>query len=118
MTERTTVRLPPDLVRQAKRKAATDGQTLTSLIEEGLRLVVAEQPNSARVPRSLSSSKATGGPLPGVLEKFSAVEEMDDLERPASGERHPLLGSLKGLIEVMPGTDLTAPADPEWGETK
>jgi hypothetical protein len=30
--------------------------------------------------------------------------------------RHPLLGALKGLIRVMPGTDLTKPADPSWGE--
>ena len=28
--------------------------------------------------------------------------------------RHPLLGALKGLVHVMPGTDLTQPADPEW----
>lgn len=30
--------------------------------------------------------------------------------------RHPLLGALKGLVQVMPGTDLTKPADPDWGE--
>jgi hypothetical protein len=30
--------------------------------------------------------------------------------------RHPLLGALKGLIHVMPGTDLTKPADPDWGK--
>ena len=30
--------------------------------------------------------------------------------------RHPLLGTLKGLLQVMPGTDLTKPADPHWGE--
>jgi hypothetical protein len=29
---------------------------------------------------------------------------------------HPLLGALKGLVLVMPGTDLTKPADPSWGE--
>jgi hypothetical protein len=31
-------------------------------------------------------------------------------------ERHPLLGALKGLMRIAPGTDLTEPADPEWGE--
>jgi hypothetical protein len=30
--------------------------------------------------------------------------------------RHPLFGAMKGLIQVMPGTDLTEPADPEWGK--
>jgi hypothetical protein len=31
--------------------------------------------------------------------------------------RHPLFGALKGCIQVMPGTDLTKPADPQWGGT-
>jgi len=31
--------------------------------------------------------------------------------------RHPLLGALKGLLRVMPGTDLTKPADPHWGKS-
>jgi hypothetical protein len=30
--------------------------------------------------------------------------------------RHPLFGALKGLLRVVPGTDLTKPADPTWGE--
>jgi hypothetical protein len=29
---------------------------------------------------------------------------------------HPLYGAMKGLIRVMPGTDLTQPADPEWAD--
>ena len=29
---------------------------------------------------------------------------------------HPLLGALKGFVRVMPGTDLTKPADPGWGK--
>ena len=29
---------------------------------------------------------------------------------------HPLYGLGKGLIRVMPGTDLTQPADPEWAD--
>jgi hypothetical protein len=31
-------------------------------------------------------------------------------------KRHPLIGALKGWIRIAPGTDLTEPADPEWGE--
>lgn len=30
-------------------------------------------------------------------------------------KRHPLFGLMKGLMRVAPGTDLTEPADPEWG---
>jgi hypothetical protein len=29
---------------------------------------------------------------------------------------HPMLGALKGLVQIMPGTDLTEPADPSWGD--
>jgi hypothetical protein len=31
-------------------------------------------------------------------------------------KHHPLFGALKGLLQVAPDTDLTAPADPEWGQ--
>ena len=27
---------------------------------------------------------------------------------------HPLYGAMKGLVRVMPGADLSQPADPEW----
>jgi hypothetical protein len=82
MTERTTVRLPEDLLNRAKRKAAAEGRTLTALIEDGLRLVVAENKKSAKQKRVLPPvSKATGGLMPGVdLTRFSAIQEMDDLE--------------------------------------
>jgi hypothetical protein len=30
--------------------------------------------------------------------------------------RHPLYGALKGHIRLVAGTDLTEPADPEWGD--
>ena len=29
---------------------------------------------------------------------------------------HPAYGALEGLVRVMPGTDLTQPADPEWAD--
>jgi hypothetical protein len=29
---------------------------------------------------------------------------------------HPLYGNMKGLVRVMPGADLTKPADPEWAD--
>ena len=36
----------------------------------------------------------------------------------STGEKpfHPLYGFMQGLVRVMPGTDLTQPADPEWAE--
>ena len=82
MTERTTVRLPPALLDRAKRKAAADGRTLTSLLEEGLRLVISENRGSQKRKRVLPPiSKATGGLLPGVdLTRPSTLQEQEDLE--------------------------------------
>jgi len=36
----------------------------------------------------------------------------------AAGEKpfHPLYGAMQGLVRIMPGTDLTQPADPEWAD--
>jgi hypothetical protein len=39
-----------------------------------------------------------------------AGEAMPPAEKPF----HPLYGLMQGLVRVMPGTDLTQPADPEW----
>jgi hypothetical protein len=82
VNKRTTVRLPKDLLTRAKCKAAAEGRTLTSLIEDGLRLVVAESRKAGKVKRVLPPvSKATGGPMPGIdLTDFSALQEIDDLE--------------------------------------
>jgi hypothetical protein len=82
MPERTTVRLPEDLLERAKRKAAAEGRTLTSLIADGLRLVIAENRKSTKPKRIMPRvSKATGGPMPGLdLGDLPALQEMDDLE--------------------------------------
>jgi hypothetical protein len=82
MSERTTIRLPEGLLSRAKRKAAAEGRTLTSLIEEGLWLVTAEQRKSGQGKRvDPPVSTATGGPMPGVdLTDFSALQDNDDRE--------------------------------------
>ena len=87
---RTTIRLPEDLLRRAKRKAAAEGRTLTALIEDGLRAVVGERSKPAKRRRvGLPVSKATGGLLPGVdLTRFSDYQEMEDLEYVARS-KHP-----------------------------
>ena len=82
MIERTTVRLPRDLLSRAKRKALAERRTLTSLIEEGLRLVISESRKPPRRGRGrLPVSTATGGPLPGIdISDSAALQEMEDLE--------------------------------------
>ena len=79
MPERTTVRLPEDLLARAKRKAAAEGRTVTWLIEEGLRLVTAEDRKPERNRVVLPVSKATGG-FKVDLTSFSALQELEDLE--------------------------------------
>jgi hypothetical protein len=80
MVVRTTVRLPEDLMARAKRKAAAEGRTLTSLIEDGVRLVTAENRKPAKAKRVLPRiSKATGG-FRVDLTSFSAIQELEDLE--------------------------------------
>lgn len=82
MPERTTVRLPEDLVKRVKRKAAAEGTSMTALIEEGLRRVLAE-PKPARVAKRVLPpvSTATGGLMPGIdLNDTAALQEMDDIE--------------------------------------
>jgi hypothetical protein len=77
---RTTVRLDDRLLSQAKAEAARRGETLTSLIERGLRLVLAGRRGTAARRRvELPVCKAGGGTRPGVdLNNSAAV--LDILE--------------------------------------
>ena len=82
MAERTTVRLPADLLDQAKQKALAEGISLTALIERGLRSVVDERKSPPRDRISLPVSNRVGWVLPGVdLNNGAALQELDDLER-------------------------------------
>ena len=64
---RTTVRLDDALLEQAKREASRRQETLTALIEKGLRLVLAQsRPSQHRPPVVLPVCRAGGGTLPGV----------------------------------------------------
>lgn len=81
MSERTTVRLPEGLLARAKRKAAAEGRTLTSLIEEGLGRVVSESREPRRRRKMPRISTASGGLLPGVdLANNASLQERDDLD--------------------------------------
>lgn len=82
MTERTTVRLPDDLIRRAKRRATEEGCSVTSLIEEGLRRVLDDRASAKEQQRIMPRvSKATGGLMPGIdLDDMSSFQEMEDLE--------------------------------------
>jgi hypothetical protein len=79
---RTTVRLEDALINQAKREADRRGETLTALIEQGLRLVLAQsRENPARERVKLPVSDAGGGVLPGVdLDDSAALLDWMELD--------------------------------------
>jgi hypothetical protein len=78
---RTTVRLNDRLLDQAKRESARRGETVTALIEQGLRLVLAQARTPERRKRVvLPVSRAGGGVLPGIdLNDSSAL--LDAMEQ-------------------------------------
>jgi hypothetical protein len=73
---RTTIRLNDDLLKRAKKRAADEGRTLTSLIEDGLVLILSKAKASRGRRVELPVSRATGGVLPGIdLNHSSDLEE-------------------------------------------
>jgi len=79
---RTTLNLDPELMRAAKERAARTGRTLTSVIEDALRLSLA-----ARTPETLASVDLPanpGRPLPGVdLDDTAALLDLIEGDVPA-----------------------------------
>jgi hypothetical protein len=74
---RTTIRINDDLLKRAKKRAADEGRTLTSLVEDGLVLVLSKAKTGRRKRIELPVSRATGGVLPGVdLNSSSDLEEV------------------------------------------
>jgi hypothetical protein len=51
-------------------------------------------------------------PSPG--REMASLSSADDEAR--QPRRHPLFGRMKGMITILPGTDLTEPADPRWAD--
>lgn len=80
MQLRTTVRLEQSLIEQAKAEAARRNTTLTSLVEEGLYLVLKQAQKPVRRKKVvLPVSKRTGGTWPGIDINNSA-ELLDIME--------------------------------------
>jgi hypothetical protein len=76
---RTTVRLPEDLMKAAKRRAVETGRTLTEVIESALRVELARPRPAAASPAVELPTYGTGGVLPGVdLDDTSALIDLMD----------------------------------------
>ena len=79
---RTTVRLDPHLLAEAKKVAASTGRTLTAVIEDALRAVVAsrrQRPGRRKVKLTVVDGR---GPRPGVdLDDTAALLDVLDGDR-------------------------------------
>jgi hypothetical protein len=90
-------------------------------------------PASARKHRPWWSNNPDNSVMTKVWLEAGFVSEQVDMERrkvvfrrvrktTAEGRSgadrpfHPLYGWMQGLIHIMPGTDLTQPADPDWAD--
>ena len=72
---RTTVILPEALAAEAKRRAAAEGRTFTSLVEEGLRHILA-QPDPVE-PVDLPTHDSGGHMLVDILDKDALWSALD-----------------------------------------
>lgn len=73
------MRIRDDLLKRARKQAAAEGRTLTSLVEEGLALILATPKPRPREHVEVPVSRASGGVLPGVdLNRSSDLEEVMD----------------------------------------
>ena len=72
---KTTLDIADPLLEQVRAIAARDGETLRSLVEQGLRRVVAERAVKAKPFKLRDASVGTPG-APSVYESLSADEKL------------------------------------------
>ena len=77
---RTTIRLREALLRRAKKRALEEKRTLTSIVEEGVTLVLARPSSRPRKSVRLPISRAKGGVREGIdLNRSAELESaMED----------------------------------------
>ncbi len=73
---RTTINLPEGLAEAAKRRAAAEGRTFTSLVEEGLRRVLAEE-SAVHAVRLPSYGEPTGRFLVDLADREAVWAALD-----------------------------------------
>ena len=76
---RTTLYIPDDLLKKAKRQAAESRRTLTAVIEDALREALARRTQKARGKPARLTTFGGGGLQPGVDldDTASLIEHMD-----------------------------------------
>ena len=93
----------------------------TESVDMERRSLVFRRVKPRPVPSPVSVPSA-GSPTKNFLERFGRKNVQpqstpNPTEKPSDAPLfHPAFGSMKGLIQIAPGVDLTEPADPEWGK--
>jgi hypothetical protein len=89
MRMRTTVRLDPHLLAEAKRVAASSGRTLTSVIDDALRESLGRRRESPKVSRGKLPTFRGQGLRPGVnLDDSAALLELMESDRDSDRRKH------------------------------
>ncbi len=103
--QRTTVRLPDDLLRAAKERARLTGRTLTQLLELALRSEIAHHDSSSRVaersPAYQSRAKQTTTGLPFVEPPSEQLAHREHLARQ--------IEELQQFLSAQPDRDCRSP---------
>lgn len=76
---KTTLNIDDGVMRELKREAARRGETMSSLVEAGIRLVLKKEPPTKKLPPL--PSFASGGALVDYADRealYRAMEEGDD----------------------------------------
>jgi len=82
---RTTFRLDDQLLREAKRVAAESSRTLTAVVEDALREMLARRKQVASHSRTKLPSFGSGGLMPGVdLDDSARLRDIMDAEDPGN----------------------------------
>ncbi|MGH9129832.1 MAG: CopG family transcriptional regulator [Acidimicrobiales bacterium] len=74
---RTTINLPDGLAEAARRRATEEGRTFTSVVEEGLRAVLAPQPENRAPPQLPAYGDPQGRFLIDPADRSALWEALD-----------------------------------------
>jgi hypothetical protein len=74
---KTTLNLDRDLLREAKKRAAEQGTTLTELVEEALRAALAPRRRTSGFKLRLPTVKGGGPPLVDVADRDALYDLME-----------------------------------------
>lgn len=77
---RTTLDLDSGLMREARKRAAEEGRTLTSLVEEAVRLLLARRRQRQPYRLRLIIKRGTAAPAVDVADRVALYDRMEDRE--------------------------------------